>query len=502
MITIQKAVNTMNMRDSRFFARLHALFHPLSVAVVGASDNPGKLGFHVMTSLTRGGFKGRIAPVNPGAEWIMGIRSFPSIQAFEEELDLVIVAIPAQRVHEVFEACIKKKVKGIVLITAGFKEIDDPRGEELQKDLAEMIERAGIPVIGPNTFGMVNLHEGLNASFTPQFSLVSPGKIALVSQSGGISHLLAFMAIGERAGMSKIVGLGNRLNVDFPEMVTYLMEDAETGVIALYLEGLDDPRRLMEAAGRHRARKPIIAYKTGSAGAGDRASFSHTGSLAGKGEIYGGALRQAGILCLQDAESLLDAARALASCPLPQGRRVAILSGQAGPGMAACDICEKEGLLVEPFGPKTQTAINRFLPPLALRTNPVDMGPAWYDAGAIGGILRAVMDDEEVAGILILMMFASANRDSVAGMAAPLLEWKQKKPVLACLSSPPGIWDDHVSSLEGAGALVNFSTPERAAKAMASLWHYRLVANGAENDRQGKACKRGPKKGEDLSYRT
>jgi acyl-CoA synthetase (NDP forming) len=467
------------MKQPSYLPHLNALFHPQSVAVVGASENPGKLGFHVMKSLTSGGFRGEIVPVNPGAESIMSIKAFPSLSAHEDSIDLCVVVLPSALVPDVFEECARKGIKGIVLITAGFKEIEDPKGAELQERLAGIADRAGIPVIGPNTFGMVNLSRDLNASFTPEFSWLRKGGVSLISQSGGISHLLAFMAMRQNVGISKIVGLGNRLNVDFPDMVNYLAQDEDSRVIVLYLEGLDDPQRLMAAAREKKGLKPIIAYKTGRSGTSDKASLSHTGSLAGKHEIYEGALRQAGILSLDTTETLLDVARALAGCPLPRGRRVAVLSGQAGPGMAACDTCEAEGLEIVSFSPGTQEVINDLLPPLALRTNPVDMGPAWYNASATAGILRAVLEDDKVDAVLLLMMFASANREAVPGIARLFDGWKPSKPLVTCLISPPGIWDEQVEHMEDAGVLVNISTPERAAKALASLWHYKKILNGA-----------------------
>jgi acyl-CoA synthetase (NDP forming) len=469
------------MLDSRLFDNLRWLFFPNTVAVIGASENPGKLGSHVMQSLTTGKFAGTIIPINPGSDTIMGIPAHPSVTAFKEAIDLAIVVLPAKLVPGIFEECIEKRIRAIVLITAGFKEIDDPTGADLQKAVARRATDAGIPVIGPNTFGMVNLHHNLNASFTPQFSWVQRGNISLVSQSGGMSHLLAFLAIREDVGMSKIVGLGNRLNVDFAEMVAYLMDDKDTRVIVLYLEGLDDPRRLVAAAAKNRGRKPIIAYKTGSAETGDRASLSHTGSMAGKHEIYEGALKQSGVLCIDNTETLLDTARAMSLCPLPRGGRVAILSGQAGPGMAASDVCEGQGLKITTFRRHTQEVINELLPPLALRTNPVDMGPAWYNASAIAGIVQAVMNDEEVDAILLLMMFASANKDAVAGISDLLLEWKQRKPIVACLISPPGIWDEQVVALEKGKALVNLPTPERAARVLANLWQSRNLMDGTKN---------------------
>lgn len=463
------------MPEAKLLENLKYLFNPRTVAVIGASDNPNKLGAHVMKSLTQGGFEGRILPVNPSAKTIMGIEAMGSVVDSSIPIDLAVVVVPAQFVPAVFEQCVSKNVRGIVLITAGFKEIDDPQGAKLQEKVRRLATKAAIPVIGPNTFGMINLNRNLNASFTPQFSLLQKGKLTLVSQSGGMSHLLAFMAMKQEVGFSKVVGLGNRLNVDFPDMVSYLMEDPDTEVIMLYLEGLDQPRKLLEAASRGRGKKPIIAYKTGRAESGDRASLSHTGSLAGNHDIYRGGFRQAGILCLDSSEALLDTARAMLMCPPPKGRKVAILSGQAGPAMAAGDFCEANGLEIAAFDSGTQKVINELLPPLALRTNPVDLGPAWYDARAIAGIVGAVMEDKNVDAILLLMMFASANRGAIASVSDLALRWKQQKPLITCLAAPQGIWEKQVKELEQSGALTNLPTPERAAQALVNLWEYRKI---------------------------
>jgi acyl-CoA synthetase (NDP forming) len=455
--------------------RMQALFNPASVAVIGATDKLDKLGFHVMKSLTQGGYQGRIFPVNPGAQQIMGLKAVSSVSACDGGVDLAIVVVPAGRVPAVFRECAVAGVKGIVLITAGFKEIDDPGGATLHEEIAKIANKANIPVIGPNTFGMINFMADLNASFTPEFSLLRKGTVSLVSQSGGISHLLGFMAMRMDVGFRMIVGLGNRLNVDFAQMIAFLTDDPETRVIVLYIEGIDEAGALMQAARQAAGRKPILAYKTGSGTVGDAASMSHTGSLAGSHQIYTASFAQSGIVFMDNSETLLDAAKAFSVCPVPAGPRVAILSGQAGPSMAACDVCEVSGLRIGPFTARTQETINQLLPPLALRTNPVDMGPAWYDSAAIRGIIHTVMEDEKVDGILLLMMFASANRDAVAGISGLLKDWGQQKPLISCIVSPPGIWDEAISDLETSGALVNFPTPERAAQAMVTLWRYRKM---------------------------
>jgi acyl-CoA synthetase (NDP forming) len=453
---------------------MDAIFKPKAVAVIGASDNPGKLGSHVMRSLTEGKYPGKIFPVNPGKEEILGIKTYPSLSRVPDAVDLSIIVLPAEQVPGIIKECQKKEVKGIVLITAGFKEIEDERGEVLQKEITELADRSGIKVIGPNTFGIVNLHLPLNASFTPEFSMVEKGGISFVSQSGGMSHLMAFLALPNKVGFSKIIGLGNRCNVDFAEMVDYLIKDSQTKVIAMYMEGIDHPKRLMEVAQRGNREKPILAYKVGRSSTSDKASQFHTGSLAGKHEIYEGALKQAGILTVGSSEDLLDTAKALTMCPLPEGNRVAVLSGQAGPGMAACDVCEMEGLLIPHFSMETQKRVEELLPPLAIRTNPVDMGPAWYDSEAIKGIVKTVLEDKNIDAILLCIMFASANRAAVGILTGLLSERRTNKPILCCFSSPPGIWDDEIKRLEGSG-IPNYPTPERAAKTLVHLFRYKKM---------------------------
>jgi len=217
----------------------------------------------------------------------------------------------------------------------------------------------------------------------------------------------------------------------------------------------------------------VLAYKTGSARVGGKASRSHTGTLAGRYEIYKGAFEQAGILWVDNTEDFLDLARAMAAPSLPLGPGVAILSAQAGPAMAASDVCEKAGLRIVQFTKETQQKINDRLPPLALRSNPVDMGPAWYDASAIKGIVQAVMEDDGVNGILLLMMYASANEKALDGLEDLLMDYRQRKPVISCILSPPGIWDSQIRRLEEKNALINFPTPERAAYALSGLWRYK-----------------------------
>lgn len=463
-------------------ANLEAVLNPETVAVIGASRNPGKLGYHVMKSLTKGGFKGEIFPINPGETELFGFMAYPSVLEVPQKIDLAIVVLPAQIVPEIFKQCADKGVRGIILITAGFKEIEDEYGGQLQDEIAELANTAGIKVIGPNTFGLVNLQAGLNASFTPEFSKVERGRVSLVSQSGGMAHLMAFMALEQHVGFDKIIGVGNRCNVGFAELVEYLVVDQGTQVIAMYMEGIDNLQHLMEVAQRARGKKPIIVYKVGRSHVSDKASRFHTGSLAGQYQVYQEAFKQAGILAVESSEELFDTAKALVSCPLPRGDKVAVLSGQAGPGMAACDVCEERGLALATFSEETRRRIEKALPPLAIRTNPVDMGPAWYDPEAIREVVNSVLRDEDVHAIVLCIAYASANRRAVEGLAELLKDWSKKKPIVCCLSSPEGIWDGGIRSLEE-GGVPNYHTPERAARALGNLWRYKkLATRGSDHE--------------------
>jgi acyl-CoA synthetase (NDP forming) len=457
-------------------SRLERLFSPESIAVVGASNSFDKLGYHVMKSLV-GSYPGKIFPVNPAGEQIWHLPSWPSLSAIPESVDLAIIVVPAPLVTDILHECGRKRVKGVVLITAGFREIEDEKGGVLEDQIREIAASYDLPIIGPNTFGFVNLTAGVNASFTSEFSGIQRGGVALISQSGGICHLCGFMAIRERIGMSALMSLGNRCNFDFPDALAFFAEkDTATRVLALYIEGIDRPRMLMEVAGSLNGKKPIIALKAGKSQKGDSASRFHTGSLAGNSAIWKGALQQAGILQVDSAEELMDTAKALDSCPLPDGPRVAILSGQAGPGIIAADAVHPAGLELSVFSPHSQEAINRLLPAIAIRTNPVDMGPAWYSPKDMLEILETTLADDQTDGVIFLAMYASANLRLTEELKRYLQDSKPfEKPVIACFISPPGIWDHAVEEIDRKKGMAILPSPERAIKAMGNLWRMRLL---------------------------
>lgn len=460
-----------------FKYKLRKLFSPESVAVIGASESFDKLGYHVMKSLVKGGYRGPIYPINPNSKTLWGMKTYNTLLDIEGHVDLAVVVVPARAVPRVLDDCGKKGVSGVVLITAGYKEIEGDEGKLLEDEVKRISKEFEIPIIGPNTFGFVNLTDRINASFTYEFSLIKEGGVTLISQSGGFCHLIGFMAIEERMGMAKLMSLGNRVNVDFPEAVKYFLEeDDATKVIALYIEGIDEPRRLFETIAETNKKKPIIAYKAGRNEKGDAASRFHTGSLAGNYRIWKGAFRQWGIVEVLDSEELIDTAKTLDVCPPIKGKRIAVLSGQAGPGIIAADTIEKEGLVLSHFSERTQKKINELLPPLAIRTNPVDMGPAWYSPQTILNILKVVSEDENTDGIIFINMFASANLRLASEMEKILRDMEPfKKPVIASLCAPEGIWDEEKKRIDGEKGIVLIRSPERAAKAMANLYKAKRI---------------------------
>lgn len=311
---------------NRIVEEFRKLFYADSVAVIGATSDFTKLGFYAMYSMLN--YNGKVFLVNPRFKELEGRKVYPSISDVPEDIDLAIIVVPAGMILDVLRECAQKGVKAASIITALFKEIG-AEGEKLQEEMASVANEAGIKIIGPNTIGFANIHRGLNASFNPFFGNLKKGNIAVFCQSGGISSILCNMALDENIGISKIASLGNRVNVDFPEILEYLLYDDETDVIAIHIEGLNNTRSFMEVAKKVVKEKPIVAYKVGKTDI-NKAAYSHTGSLAGDYKLYNAMFKQAGVIPVDDPIELLDAAKALAFQHAPAGNRIAVLTQQAG----------------------------------------------------------------------------------------------------------------------------------------------------------------------------
>jgi acyl-CoA synthetase (NDP forming) len=374
-------------------------------------------------------------------------------------------------VPDALRACAQKNAAGAVIITAGFKEIEDEAGASLQTEITRIANDAGIRIIGPNTFGMVNIGAKLNASFTPTFTHVKPGTISMLGQSGGVCHLVAFQAIDEHVGMNKIVGLGNRCNLTFPELLEYLDGDEETRTVIVYLEGIEEPREFMEAAKKVTAKKPIVGLKVGYSQAAARAVRSHTGSLSGRHGLYYAAFEQAGIVPAQDTVELLDIAKALDTSPPPAGNRVAVMSFQAGPGIMLTDLCAHHGLEMAELSPATVEGLKKLWPDLTIRSNPVDLA-FLNDMTTLGDATRLILQDESVDAVILFYLDVASV--FTAGISSQLIPLRKEidKPVVVCANFPVSLASSE--TMEGIAAFHDngipvYPMPDRAVKALKGL---------------------------------
>jgi acetyltransferase len=448
-------------------AGLQHFFAPASVAVIGASTHPGKIGHDIVRNLQTSGFKGAVYPINPKAPEILGLRAYASVLAVDGSIDLVVIAIPAKAVLPVMEECAQKGVDSVIVITAGFKE-SGPEGMELEKRLEEIAGRAGIRVVGPNCLGIIATSTGLNASFAPTFPRV--GSLALMSQSGALATAILDWSVQNGIGYSKFVSFGNGLDVGVVDLLRAWEDDPETRVIVAYMEGLPNGPEFMRVAKEVSRKKPVIVVKSGNTRSGARAVSSHTGSLAGSGEAYQAAFKQCGVIRAHSMEELFDLAVAFAYQDVPRSRRVAILTNAGGPGIMATDAVETAGLEMATITPQTVAKLGTQLPPAANLNNPVDcLGDA--DAERYTFTAETVLADPNVDAALALLTPQTSTQpyESAQGLAAATA--RSKKPVLACFMGG-GAMTSAIELLVSK-QVPNYSYPERAVQALATMVRYR-----------------------------
>ncbi len=455
--------------------QLERIFNPRSVAVVGASASPDKVGYMCVGNLLESGFKGKVYPVNPGLAQLFGLKAYPSVSAIPGEVDLAMVVIPAEFTLAAVEECVSKGVRGVILVSGGFREVGTRIGASLQSKLKDIADRGGIKIIGPNTLGFINPRAKLNASFQYTLSLCQPGNVAVAAQSGGATIYTVHALTDHNVGISKAIGLGNRCNLDFDEVVSYFGQDKDTEVIALYIEGLEEPRRLIAAARKVTKRKPVIVYKAGRGEGVEKSTFSHTGALAGNYQYYKAAFNQAGMLVVDSISELVDKAKALAFQRAAGGNRVALCSVQAGPGIIMADKCAEEGLKLAEFSPTTKRKLKKLSSSLNAVSNPVDVGWTSDDFDACRQMLKTVLADEGVDAIAVAAVFYSTNMELMRAVVDVARD--ARKPIVVCLDSPKGTAYAEIDALETSGVPV-FPLPERAVSALAGLVKYGEVGGG------------------------
>ena len=442
---------------------LDTFFSAKSVAVIGASRTPGKVGYDVVRNLVDGDYQGGIYPVNPKADEILGLPCVPSVTDVEGDVDLAVIVIPARFVLEAIDECARKGVKAVIVISAGFKESGkDGRGVERQ--LAEKCRQHGIRCIGPNCLGVMSLPHNMNASFSG--ARPKAGRIAFFSQSGALGTAILDVCVGEDIGISRFISYGNKADVDETDLIEALGDDPETDVILGYIESIDDGQKFIQVAGRVTRKKPVIVFKSGRTSAGAKAASSHTGSLAGADSAYAAAFQQCGVIRAENVAEFFDFARAFATRRMPAGPSVAVVTNAGGPGIIATDAIEFSRLEMADLLDGTEKALAEALPPQANIHNPVDvLGDARADR--YQAALATVAADPNVASIItILTPQTSTEAEPTAQVLADAAA-ATDKPILASFmgsAAVVGAW----RALDERG-VPNFEHPDRAVKALEAM---------------------------------
>ena len=443
-------------------AGLEAVFRPKSVAVIGASTAPGKLGHDILANLKNGGFPGPLYPINPKAEEILGLKVYKSIADTPSAPDLAVVVIPAKIVAATIEQCAAKGVQAAIVITGGFAEAG-PDGERLQDELAQVVRKTGIRVVGPNCQGVNMPHEQMCASWP---LITTKGKIAFASQSGTVGAAFLDMAAAEHLGVSGFVSLGNRVDVDEAEVLSYFNQDPHTAVIALYLEGVKRASYFLDAL--REVSKPVVILKAGRTVQGSKAAESHTKSMAGTDAIYDALFRKYQVYRADTLEELFDFAKALAYLPKPQGRRLMITTSSGGAAILAIDEAEKHGLVAPEPNPILQERLREMLPAHCNVGNPVDLTG---DAISAPELYKQVMDKTKDDYDTQVVIFG----DPIPGAAQQVTPGAAE---LVVFLGGAEVEREERLKLYEAGIPV-FPTPERGIKALAQFFRFEAAPAAA-----------------------
>jgi acetate---CoA ligase (ADP-forming) len=442
-------------------ASLRPFFEPRSVAVIGASRRRGSIGGELFRNILAGDFAGSAYPVNRDGEPVAGVRAYASIEEIPDEVDLVVISLPAGAVLEAAEQALRKGVRALVVISAGFAEVGS-EGAERQERLLALVRAHGARLIGPNCLGIAVAGPSLNATFAARSA--PSGNIGFSSQSGALGLALLEAAEARGLGLSAFVSIGNKADVSSNDLLEWWEDDPATGVVLLYLESFGNPRRFGRLARRVARRKPILALKSGTTATGQRAASSHTAALAGSEAAVDALFHQAGVIRAPSLEELIDVAALLSSQPEPKGRRVAVLTNAGGLGILCADACEAAGLEVGELSDETREALAALLSPEASVANPVDMlGGA--TAATYAEALPLMLADPQVgATIALFVPTVTATAEEVAGAVAHASrEAGADKPVLAVVMTASGI---PAALRQPGGRVAAFAYPESAARAL------------------------------------
>jgi acetyl coenzyme A synthetase (ADP forming)-like protein len=456
--------------------KLDALFRPRSVAIIGASRTPGKVGHILTKNVIESGFPGGIYPINPKADEILGKRCYPSITEISDEVDLAVVSIPSNYVLQVAEECGEKGVKALIVISAGFKEIGR-EGALLEEGLVKIGKKHGMRIQGPNCLGIIDTSTPLNLTFAA--GMPREGKIGFVSQSGALGTAVLDWILKEEIGFHSFVSLGNKGDLDEVDFIEAMGQDNDISVILLYLESIEEGRRFLDVASRVAEEKPVIILKGGTSTAGARAAGSHTGALVGSFLAYKTAFDKAGVILAESVKELFNYGLAFTEQPAPKSEGIAIVTNAGGPGILATDLSEKLGLRLSGLSSETQSQLREFLPPAAATGNPVDvLGDAKADRYAYA--VEKVLRDGHVNAVVVILT-PQAMTESMA-TAEGLVEANRRfsgKPMVAVFMGGESV--EEARGYLKRNGIPCYDFPDEAIKTVSALYAYARFLKEPEN---------------------
>ena len=379
------------------------LFYPKSLAIIGASSEPSKFGNIILRSIMEIGYRGKIYPVNPQGGVINGLKVYGSLHEIPGDLDFAILTIPAPAVRGALEECLRRGIKGVEILTSGFKETGSPEGTQMEQELSRFAKQ-GLRILGPNCFGIYCPESGLTILPGPNFSRET-GPVGFLSQSGGLCADIGQIAKGLGIRFSKMVSYGNGCDVAACDLLEYFMVDGKTSIIAGYVEGLEDGPRFLRILKENRGKKPVILWKAGLTTTGSRAVMSHTGSLGGSSPVWTAAFKQAGVIQVHSAEELVDAIYAFIYLPSGAGPRVSVMGGGGAISVAASDSLERLGLSVPTFSPTVLEKLKTSFPPVGNSLkNPVDLGSPFIPPFQLRTVMEAAGEDQAIDTLIIIQI--------------------------------------------------------------------------------------------------
>ncbi len=447
---------------------MKSFFNPKSVAIIGASENPKKLGHTVMKNFMDFDFAGNIYPVNQKADEILGKKCFKSVLDIKDPVDLAVILVPSQFSNTVVLECTKKNISAVVVITAGYRELGTA-GIAREQELKNIIKGTKTRVVGPNCIGLFDPFARTDTLFLPDYKLKRPpqGEIAFISQSGAFGAAVLDWAATEGIGISHFVSYGNRVDVDEIDLIKYFIKDKKTKAILLYIEGARNGRALYECIKKESMKKPIIILKAGKFQAGSKAAASHTGSLAGSYNVFRAAIKQSGAIEAETSEDMFDYARALAYQPRPKGKKVAVLTNGGGFGVLAADALEKYGFSIPQLSKGTINKIASIMPDYATIHNPIDIiGDA--DSNRYAVCLKALMNDTEIDAVIVCTLMQTSSLEPEIVDVLSNANEKKRKPLLV-VSAGGEYTQILLKSLEKEG-IPAYPSPERAVRSLKALY--------------------------------